>query len=183
MTSSRLRKGNCQISLVSVPGGLPLQDFIAFVHRLERVAHAAFAEELRLAEVRVPARAFDPAAHHVAAARHPIDVMRRCAGEVPRISSRTFSVQRSSESRLKIQSYLHVSMARLRSSPKPLNGTCTTRAPSDVAISACAVGAERIDHHHFVGPQHAGNGGGDFLRLVIGQRYRLISSAWSEAAG
>ena len=27
-------------------------------------------------------------------------------------------------------------MARLRNSPKPLNGTWTTRAPSEVAISA-----------------------------------------------
>ena len=51
------------------------------MHRLERVAHAAFAEELRLAEVRVPAGAADPAAHHETAARHPVDIGWRRAGE------------------------------------------------------------------------------------------------------
>ena len=81
MTSSRLRNGNCQIAFCKVPTGLPAEHFVAFVHRLERVAHAAFAEELRLAEIRIPARALDPAAHHVAAARHQIDVVRRRAGQ------------------------------------------------------------------------------------------------------
>ena len=55
---------------------------------------------------------------------------------MPRISSRTSRVQRSSESRLKIQSWVQCSSVRLRRLPKPSNGTCTTRAPSDVAISA-----------------------------------------------
>ena len=59
---------------------LAAQDFIAFVHRFERVTHAAFAEELWLAEIRIPARAVDPAAHHVAAARHQIGIVRRRAG-------------------------------------------------------------------------------------------------------
>src|SRR5450830_1711702 len=59
---------------------LGAQDFIALVHRLERVAHAAFTEELRLAKVWIPTGAADPAAHHVAAARHPVDIVRRRTG-------------------------------------------------------------------------------------------------------
>ena len=50
-------------------------------------------------------------------------------------SSRTSGVQRSSASRLKTQSPVQCAMAWLRKSPKPLNSICTTRAPSDCAIS------------------------------------------------
>jgi hypothetical protein len=49
--------------------------------RLERVAHAALAEELRLAEVWIPARTVDPAAHHETAARQPVNVAWWTAGE------------------------------------------------------------------------------------------------------
>src|SRR5665213_90421 len=52
------------------------QYFIAFVHRLERVTHRAFAKKLRLTKIRIPAGAPDPAAHHIAASRHSIDVER-----------------------------------------------------------------------------------------------------------
>src|SRR5580692_2080960 len=51
------------------------------MHRLGRVAHAAFAEELRLAEIRIPARAADPAAHHETSARHAVNVAGRDGGE------------------------------------------------------------------------------------------------------
>src|SRR5215831_19382189 len=40
------------------------------------VAHGAPAEELRLAKIRVPPGTFDPASHHVIAARHEISIMR-----------------------------------------------------------------------------------------------------------
>src|SRR3984957_3841592 len=59
--------------------GAPI--FITLVHRLKRVAHAAFAKELWLAEVRVPSGTLDPPAHHEAAPRHAIDVKRRTDGE------------------------------------------------------------------------------------------------------
>src|SRR4029078_11389526 len=36
-----------------------------------------FAEERRLTEIRIPPRSLDPAAHHVAASGHHIDVVRR----------------------------------------------------------------------------------------------------------
>ena len=49
--------------------------------RLERVPHAAFSKELRLPKVRVPTGTADPAAHHEAAARHPINVAWRRAGD------------------------------------------------------------------------------------------------------
>src|SRR4029077_13286403 len=39
---------------------LAVQQLIAFMYRLERVAHAALAEELRLAEIRIPAGTLDP---------------------------------------------------------------------------------------------------------------------------
>src|SRR5262249_39727464 len=45
------------------------EHFIAFMDRLEGVAHATFAEELRLAEGRVPAGTPDPPSHPEAAAR------------------------------------------------------------------------------------------------------------------
>ena len=59
------------------------------------------------------------------------------AGEAMSVStsSRTSGVQRSSASRLKTQSPVQCAMAWLRKSPKPLNSICTTRAPSDCAIS------------------------------------------------
>src|SRR4029079_6559573 len=53
------------------------QEFIAFVDRVVVVAHRTLAEELRLAKIRIPTRAFDPASHHVIAARHEISVVRR----------------------------------------------------------------------------------------------------------
>src|SRR5579885_3857571 len=56
---------------------LAAQILETFVHRLEPVAHRAFAKELRLPEIRIPARAFDPASHHVAAPRHAIDIVGR----------------------------------------------------------------------------------------------------------
>src|SRR3984885_258622 len=57
------------------------EQLVALMHGLERVAHAAFAEKLRLAEVGIPARAADPAAHHETPARHKIGVGWRRAGE------------------------------------------------------------------------------------------------------
>src|SRR5262249_11497796 len=57
------------------------EELVALVHRLERVAHRAFAEELRLPVVRVPAGAADPAPHEVGAARDEVDVVRRVARE------------------------------------------------------------------------------------------------------
>src|SRR5215467_15787764 len=51
------------------------------MNRLKRVTNAALAEELRLTEIRIPARAADPAAHHVTAARHHVDLMRWRTGQ------------------------------------------------------------------------------------------------------
>src|SRR5262249_30767399 len=50
--------------------------FESLVDGLKRVTNAAFAEELRLTEIRIPARATDPAAHHVTAPWHHVDLMR-----------------------------------------------------------------------------------------------------------
>src|SRR5262245_23386824 len=52
------------------------QELIAFVHGIVVVAHRVPAEELRLTKVGIPARALDPAPHHVVAARHQIGVVR-----------------------------------------------------------------------------------------------------------
>src|SRR5208283_4110170 len=53
------------------------EDFTVLMHRFEGVAHAAFAEELGLTKIRIPAGTADPAPHHVVAARHPIDLIGR----------------------------------------------------------------------------------------------------------
>src|SRR5262245_20764990 len=45
------------------------------------VAHRAFAIELRLAEIRIPAGALDPAPHEVVAARNVVGVVRRAGGQ------------------------------------------------------------------------------------------------------
>src|SRR4029077_17588910 len=58
----------------------PAKHFEPLVPRFKSVANAAFAKELRLTEIRIPARAPDPAAHHVAAPRHHVDFMRRGSG-------------------------------------------------------------------------------------------------------
>src|SRR5262249_25470736 len=57
------------------------KDLIAFMYRLKRVPHAAFAEELGLTEVGVPPGTTDPASHHEAAARYKVNVQWRCARE------------------------------------------------------------------------------------------------------
>src|SRR5436190_6156411 len=57
------------------------QKLVALMHGLVAVAHASFAEELRLAKIWVPARATDPAAHHVVAPRHEIGIVRRRRSE------------------------------------------------------------------------------------------------------
>ena len=61
-----------------VSDGLAGKHLKAFVHRLLVVAHAAFAKELGLAVVGVPARMSDPAAHKVVAPRNAVNIQ-RCA--------------------------------------------------------------------------------------------------------
>ena len=56
------------------------EKFVALMHRLGAIAHRAFAEQLRLAEIRIPARSGDPASHHVGAARHQQGVVRGVVG-------------------------------------------------------------------------------------------------------
>ena len=51
------------------------------MNRFERVPHAAFAEQLRLPEIWIPAGTADPASHHEAAPRHAVNVARRRASE------------------------------------------------------------------------------------------------------
>src|SRR5262245_42690446 len=46
------------------------------MHGIVVVSHRALAEELRLAKIRVPTGALDPASHHVIAPRHEISIMR-----------------------------------------------------------------------------------------------------------
>src|SRR6516162_417324 len=53
------------------------QELVAFMYRILTVSHRAFAEELRLSKVGIPARAPNPAAHHVIAPRHQIGVVGR----------------------------------------------------------------------------------------------------------
>src|SRR5208283_201929 len=55
---------------------------------------------------------------------------------IRRISSRACALQRSSQSRLKIQGWVVRSIPACRSSPNLLNSTCTTLAPCAAAISA-----------------------------------------------
>ena len=78
-------------------------------------------------------------------------------------------MQRSSESRLKIQSCRHSAIARLRRSPKPWNGICTTRAPRRLRDLGGAVGAAGIGHHDLVRPQHARHRVRDLFGFVIGE--------------
>src|SRR6202167_5992529 len=59
------------------------ENFIALMHRFERVAEAAFTEKLGLAEIRIPPGAANAPAHKVIAPRHPIDVVRRRSAEQP----------------------------------------------------------------------------------------------------
>src|ERR1700691_4386863 len=57
------------------------ENFIALMHRFERVAKAAFTEKLGLAEIRIPAGTANAPAHKVIAAGHPINVVRRRCGK------------------------------------------------------------------------------------------------------
>src|SRR6476620_840803 len=77
----QVAEGKLPDSVAQGSGRPPSDHFEALVHWLERVADTALAKELRLAKIRIPARTLDPAAHHVAAARHHIDFVRRRASE------------------------------------------------------------------------------------------------------
>ena len=150
-------------------GRLAVEDFVALMHRLKRVTHAALSKELRLAEVRIPAGAAYPAAHHVAAARHPVDVVRGRAGE----NAKDFVAHRLRAALVGVQAEDPVVFAGLDGTVAQFAEAVERhfhRARAERGGDCGgAVDAERVDHHHLVGPQHAGNGGGDFFRLVIGQ--------------
>ena len=122
---------------VAHPAQAALQD-PALVHVvLDRVAHAAAPEELGLAVIGVPAAVADPSDPGGSSGagrgrRRPTPGRRRCAGSRPGPPG----VQRSSQSRLKIQGWVVFSIPAWRSSPNLLNSTCTTLAPCPAAISA-----------------------------------------------
>ncbi len=169
MTSSRLRKGNCQMAFVERAERLAAQVLETLVHRLERVAQAAFAEELRLAEIRIPAGAADPAAHHVAPARHAIDVVSGARGQqFENFVAHLFGaalVGVQTENPIVLAGFERAVAQFAEASERHLHHARAERG-GDLGG---AVGAVGIDHHHLVGPQHACDRRGDFLGLVIAQ--------------
>src|SRR5262249_53064552 len=57
------------------------EKLIALVHRAVVIAQRALAEKLRLAKIRIPAGALDPATHHVIATRHEVGIVRGGRGQ------------------------------------------------------------------------------------------------------
>src|SRR6516165_135038 len=60
---------------LKLPEGLGGQQLVALMHGVVAVADGSLAKELRLPKIRVPARASDPAPHHVVAPGNEIGVV------------------------------------------------------------------------------------------------------------
>ena len=168
MTSSRLRNGNCQIARAGVRARCR-QELVAFMHRIVAVAHRSFAEELRLSVVRVPARAPDPASHHVIAPRHEIRVMRRRGREDRQNFVASFRgaalVQIEAENPL---------MAALRNRLIAQVTEATERDLHDPRPKALgdlvgAIATAGIGDHDLVRPQHARDRVCDLLGFIISE--------------
>src|SRR5262245_10955696 len=144
-------------------------DFVAFVHRLERVADAAFAEELRLTEIRIPPRSLDPPAHHVAAPRHHIDVVRGRAGQ----QGQNLVAHGFGTALVGIKTENPFELATFYRTVAQVSEALERHIHDTRAEGACELGgaidAEGIDHDNFVGPQYARHGRLDLFRLVIGE--------------
>ena len=148
---------------------LAAEIFKAFVHRLARVAHRAFAEQLRLAEIRIPAGALDPASHHVALARHQIDVVRRLSGN--QAEDLVAHLRRAALVRIEaenpfVRAGLERAVAQVAEALEFDLHHARTALQGNVRGAVAAV---RVDQHDFIGPAHAVDGGGDLLFLVKGK--------------
>ena len=147
---------------------LAAQVLVTLVHRLERVAHRAVLEELRLAEIRIPAGALDPAAHHVAPARHAIDVAWRISSDqrenlvAHRRGASLVGIEAEDPVACALRDRLVAQVAealeRDLHHPRAERGGALRRA----------VGAAGIGHHDLVGPEHARHRGVDLLGFVVG---------------
>ncbi len=153
------------------------QQLIALVHGIGVVAHRALAEQLRLPEVRIPARALDPASHHVVAARHQIGVVLRRSDD---------------EDRQDLVAHLARAALVGIEAEDPVVTALRDRAVAQVAETVerdlhhpraealgdlgGAVGAAGIGHDDLVRPQHARHRVRDLLGFVVGEdvgRYLL----------
>src|SRR5262249_31669563 len=133
------------------------------------VVHGAPAEELRLAKIRVPPGTFDPASHHVIAARHEISIMRgrrrQDGKDFVANFGRTALVRIETEDPL-VSAFGDGAVAQVA---KPVEGELNHPGAKALRDLGGAVGAAGIRHYDFIGPQHARDGGCDLFGLVEGE--------------
>ena len=145
------------------------EQLVALMHRLQRVTHAAFVEELRLAEIRIPAGTADPAAHHEAPSRHPIDVASWYAGE----QSQNLVAHGRGAALIGVETEDPVAAAGFDRAIAQI-AEALERHLHDARAQrrghlGRAVGAVGIDDDDFVRPEHAFGCGLDLLGLIEGQ--------------
>ena len=143
------------------------ENFIAFMDRLESVAHAAFTEQLWLTEVWVPAGTADPAAHHEAAARHAVDIAWRRTSD----KFQNLVANLRGAALVSIQAENPVAAACLdgvvAQLAKPLKWHLYDARAKRRGNVGSGIGAVRIDHDNFVGPKHTFRRGLELLGFVI----------------
>ena len=122
------------------------------MYRIELVAHRAFAKELRLAEIRIPAGAADPTSHHVAPARHPVDVVCGRAGD----QGENLISQGLGAALIGVKAEDPIAFADFDRTVAQIAEAIErhldhTRAERGGDLSG-AIDAKRIHYHHLVGP-------------------------------
>jgi len=149
-----------------VAQGLVGEQLKSLMHRFLVVAQRAFAKQLRLAVVGVPARVLDPAPHKVIAPWRPVGVqglwvggdgadLGRSLGRATLVGIQAeYPFVRAGRQRLvaQVAKALEINLHHAR-----------TQVVCNLGGGVRAVG---VDQHYLVGPAHALNGCAHFLRFV-----------------
>src|SRR6266508_4160336 len=151
------------------------------------IPHRALAEELRLAKIRVPTGALDPASHHVVATRHEVGVVR---GHRRREHSKNFvaNFRRAALVRIEAEDPLVPAFrdSALSQVAKTVEEELNHAGAETLRDLDGAVAAAGIGYHDFVRPQYARDGIRDFSGLIKGKdigRYLLhVASLLSRTA-